>query len=118
MKKKCFIFFLIFITGCDNSSELAQELKSDNRDTDLTMTQIQFIRADKSVKRLLEQLENPNISHDLRTQILCKDYPNAYKRNYIPALLRLSPNGHKEDKLLSELENSMNSYKLNFNIKC
>ncbi len=40
-----------------------------------------------AIEAFLNQLEDPDTSQKVRTQILCKDYSGEYKKNYMPALL-------------------------------
>ena len=78
--------FLIILTGCDKQPEQAASEQSDNP----TIT-AQFEQSDEKIGKYLDQLDDPNTPQDVRIQILCKDYPTEYKKNYMPALLKLSP---------------------------
>lgn len=104
---------LIIIAGCDKQSEPATSEQSDNP----TIT-AQFEQSDEKIGKYLDQLDDPNTPQDTRIQILCKDYPTEYKKNYMPALLKLSPTEYSEVKLLKELEIALDYYKNNYEIKC
>lgn len=105
--------FLITLTGCDKQAEpLIPEL-SDNP----TIT-AQFEQSDEKISKFLDQLDDPNTTLEVRTQILCKDYPTEYKTSYMPSLMKLSPGEYTEGKLLSDLESALDYYKSNFDIKC
>ncbi|CAM2994694.1 hypothetical protein [Acinetobacter celticus] len=81
-------------------------------------TKTQFEKSDAVIGKYLDQLDDPNTAQDTRIQILCKDYPQEYKTNYMPALLKLSPADYTEEKLLKDLEIALNYYKDNFKIEC
>ncbi|WP_427834354.1 hypothetical protein [Acinetobacter radioresistens] len=70
----------------------------------------EFDQADKKITDFLDQLDHPNTSQERRTQIICKDYPVVYKNEYIPALLKLSPNEYTEPKLLQDMKIALNYY--------
>ena len=105
--------FLIILTGCDKQPEQAASEQSDNP----TIT-AQFEQSDEKIGKYLDQLDDPNTPQDVRIQILCKDYPTEYKKNYMPALLKLSPTEYSEVNLLKELEIALDYYKNNYEIKC
>ena len=71
-----------------------------------------------AIEAFLNQLEAPDTSQKVRTQILCKDYSGEYKKNYMPALLKLSPTDFTEKKLLLDLDSTLSYYKNTFGIKC
>ena len=98
------------ITGCQKQQ--AEDTKSNDSVT------TQFEKSDAVIGKYLDQLDDPNTAQDTRIQILCKDYPQEYKTNYMPALLKLSPTDYTEEKLLKDLEIALDYYKDNFKIEC
>lgn len=104
--------FIITLTGCDRQPDQAVTEPSNP-----TIT-AQFEQSDEKIGKYLDQLDDPNTPQNTRIQILCKDYPAEYKKNYMPALLKLSPTEYSEVKLLKELETALdyykNSYEINF----
>ncbi|HCU1936003.1 hypothetical protein KWD61_17100 [Acinetobacter baumannii] len=74
----------------------------------------QFISADK----MLDDLENRDIPLQWKREILCNTYPEVYKKQYMPALLKLSPNVYKEETLLRDFEAVISFYKKAFVISC
>ena len=117
MKTKILIslFLTLAITGCQKQQEEAVASEPDK--IDIT-AKAQFEKSDKKIEVFLNQLENPDTSQDMRTQILCKDYPVEYKKNYMPSLLKLSPTDFTEKKLLLDLDTSLDYYKKSFGINC
>ena len=113
MKTKILIttLFLIILTGCDKQPDQAVTESSSP-----TIT-AQFEKSDSRIGKFLDRLDDPNTPQDARIQILCKEYPAEYKTNYMPALMKLSPN-ESRIKLLSDLNYTLDYYKSNFNIKC
>ena len=108
--------FLITLTGCDNQSKVAEVPNSE--ETDSSIANAQFEKSDKRINKYLAQLDDPNTAQDVRIQTLCKDYPAVYKTNYMPALLKLSPDKYTEAKLLANLEATLDYYKNIFDVTC
>ena len=79
---------------------------------------VQFEKSDAVISKYLDQLDSPNTTQDIRIQILCKNYPQEYKTNYMPALLKLSPTDYTEAELLKNLNIALDYYKDSFKIKC
>lgn len=102
------------ISGCQKKPE--EVTASQPKEAD-TFAQAQFEKSDKKIAKYLEQLEDPKTPQEVRKQILCKDYPTEYKENYMPALMRLSPN-YTRIKLQSDLNYTLDYYKDGFEIKC
>lgn len=103
---------LITLTGCDKQPE---PLTSEPSNPTITA---QFEQSDEKIGKYLDQLDDPSTPQDTRIQILCKDYPTEYKKNYMPALLKLSPTEYSEVKLLKELEIALDYYKNSYEINC
>lgn len=114
MKIKILTTALLFtiLTGCDQPPK-PTITESSNR-----MITAKFEQSDEKIGKYLDQLDDPNTTQNTRIQILCKDYPNEYKTNYMPALLKLSPTEYSEAKLLKELEIALDYHKNSYEIKC
>ncbi|OTN35274.1 hypothetical protein [Acinetobacter pittii] len=78
----------------------------------------QFMSADKEIGKMLDDLENRDISLQRKQEILCKTYPEVYKKQYMPALLKLSPKAYKEETLLRDFEAVISFYKKTFVVNC
>lgn len=104
--------FLIILTGCDKQSDPATSEPSSP-----TIT-AQFEQSDEKIGKYLDQLDDPNTTQEVRIQILCKDYPTEYKTNYMPALMKLSPDEYTEGKLIKDLGIALDYYKKKDNIQC
>ncbi|QRF07532.1 hypothetical protein [Acinetobacter pittii] len=78
----------------------------------------QFVSADKEIGKMLDDLENRDIPLQRKREILCKTYPEVYQKQYMPALLKLSPNTYTEEILLRDFEAVISFYKKAFVINC
>lgn len=78
----------------------------------------QFISADKEIGKMLDDLENRDIPFQRKREILCNTYPEVYKKQYMPALLKLSPNVYKEETLLRDYEAVISFYEKAFLVNC
>ncbi|MDC4634048.1 hypothetical protein OHV71_12685 [Acinetobacter baumannii] len=78
----------------------------------------QFIKASQQIDTMLNALENREVSLSQKREILCKDYPEVYKKHYMPALLKLSPHQYSEEVLLRDFEAVIKFYKQAWSIKC
>lgn len=78
----------------------------------------QFISADKEIGKMLDDLENRDIPLQRKRAILCDTYPDVYKKQYMPALLKLSPNLDTKETLLRDFEAVISFYKKSFVINC
>lgn len=65
-----------------------------------------------------DQLDNPNTPQEVKVKILCHDYPEVYKIQYMPALIKISPKPYTEEKLLSDLKSATDYYKDALAIRC
>lgn len=106
------IFLAVTLTGCNKQSDPATVDPKEN-----STAKAQFENSDDAIGVYLDQLDDPNTTHDERTQILCKDYLVEYKSNYMPALLKLSPE-YTEKLLLADLNQALDYYKEKDNIRC
>ncbi|WP_151817551.1 hypothetical protein [Acinetobacter oleivorans] len=80
--------------------------------------EMQFKSADQQIGKMLDDLNNQNVPLQRKREILCDTYPEVYKKQYIPALLKLSPNVYKEETLLRDFEAVMSFYKKTFVVNC
>jgi len=77
----------------------------------------QFMSADKVIGKMLGDLNNRDIPLQRKQEILCNTYPEVYKKQYMPALLKLSPN-YTEEILLRDFEAVISFYEKAFVINC
>jgi len=116
MKKLLFILLLISFaaTGCTkqpDESKMALPAGQKSADT------IQFEVADQKIGFFLDKLDNPKTTLEERKQILCKDYPEVYAKEYVPALLKRSQQ-YSQEELEGDLKKVLDFYKVRDNIKC
>ncbi|MCR6567837.1 hypothetical protein [Acinetobacter baumannii] len=78
----------------------------------------QFEESDRKIGEFLDQLDNSNTPQEVKVKILCHDYPEVYKKQYMPALIKVSPKPYTEEKLLSDLKSATDYYKGTLGIKC
>lgn len=78
----------------------------------------QFINARQQIDTMLNALENREIALNIKRDILCKSYPEVYKKQYMPALLKLSPNVYTKETLLRDYEAVISFYKKTFVVNC
>ena len=76
----CLLISLIFV-GCNKQAE-SKALPP--------LVEAQFMSADKEIGKMLDELENRDIPLQRKQEILCNTYPDVYKKEYMPALLKLS----------------------------
>lgn len=90
MKTQLFtaLIFSITLIGCQKKpDESKSAISSDQKSADT----IQFEVADQKIGYFLNKVDNPRTSLEERKQIICKDYPDVYAKEYSPALLKSSP---------------------------
>lgn len=78
----------------------------------------QFMSADQQIGKMLDDLNSQNVLLDRKREILCNTYPDVYKKQYMPALLKLSPHEYTEEILLRDFEAVISFYKKAFVVKC
>lgn len=78
----------------------------------------QFINASQQIDTMLNALENREVALNIKRDILCKTYPEVYKKQYMPALLKLSPNVYTKETLLRDYEAVISFYKKTFVVNC
>ncbi len=67
---------------------------------------------------MLDDLNNRDVPLQLKREILCKTYPEVYKKQYMPALLKFSPNVYSKETLLRDYEAVISFYKKTFVVNC
>ncbi|MEI1736139.1 hypothetical protein V8Q08_00790 [Acinetobacter baumannii] len=78
----------------------------------------QFMKASEQIDTMLNALENREVSLSQKREILCNAYPEVYKKQYMPALLLLSPNVYTKENLLRDYEAVISFYKKAWSIHC
>lgn len=78
------LLLTLTLTGCQKKSEDTKTSKAAD-----PVAKAQFEKSDAIINKYLDRLESPNTTIEEKTRILCKNYPDEYKTNYMPALLRL-----------------------------
>lgn len=78
----------------------------------------QFMSADQQIGKMLDDLNSQNVLLDRKREILCKTYPEVYKKQYMPALLKLSPKVYAEETLLRDYEAVISFYRKTFVVNC
>lgn len=77
----------------------------------------QFEQADQKIGAYLDALDSSATPKDQSTKIICEDYPQTYKDDYLPNLMKLSPE-YTEQKLLKDLDTALDYYKKKLSIEC
>ncbi|MDC4354056.1 hypothetical protein OHV37_17675 [Acinetobacter baumannii] len=83
-----------------------------------TSVEKQFMKASEQIDTMLNALENRDVSLSQKREILCNAYPEVYKKQYMPALLKLSPNVYTKETLLRDYEAVISFYKKTFVVNC
>lgn len=78
----------------------------------------QFMSADQQIGKMLDDLNNRDVPLQWKRDILCRTYPEVYKKQYMPALLKLAPKGYTEETLLRDFEAVISFYKKTFVVNC
>jgi len=107
------LFLTLTITGCQKQPEDTKTSKVAD-----PVVKAQFEKSDAIINKYLDQLESPNTTIEDKTRILCKDYLDEYKTNYMPALLRLAAKDYTRSKLLKDLDIALDYYKKKDNVQC
>ncbi|EXB99032.1 hypothetical protein J539_2661 [Acinetobacter baumannii 342950] len=104
----CLLISLSFV-GCTKQDEIKPLPPS---------VEEQFMQSSQQINMMLNALENREVSLSQKREILCKDYPDVYKKQYMPALLMLSPNVYTKETLLRDYEAVISFYKKTFVVNC
>ncbi|MCY3369092.1 hypothetical protein [Acinetobacter baumannii] len=78
----------------------------------------QFMQSSQQINKMLDALENPEVALNVKREILCKTYPEVYKKQYMPTLLMLSPNVYTKETLLRDYDAVISFYKKTFVVNC
>ncbi|MDV7500489.1 hypothetical protein R4525_12380 [Acinetobacter baumannii] len=78
----------------------------------------QYLTSNQEIGKMLDALNNHDVPIDEKREILCKTYPKVYKNQYMPALLKLSPNVYTKETLLRDYEAVISFYKKTFVVNC
>ncbi|MDV7561932.1 hypothetical protein R4607_03555 [Acinetobacter baumannii] len=78
----------------------------------------QFMQSSQQINMMLDAIENPEVALNVKREILCKTYPEVYKKQYMPALLMLSPNVYTKETLLRDYDAVISFYKKTFVVNC
>ncbi|MDC4442194.1 hypothetical protein OHV35_02050 [Acinetobacter baumannii] len=78
----------------------------------------QFMQSSQQINKMLDALENREVALNVKREILCKTYPEVYKNQYMPALLKLSLNVYTKETLLRDYEAVIGFYKKAWSIHC
>ena len=87
----------ILINGCQETSSTINKNEED-------MVRNQLEEADKKISIYLDILDDEKKEKEEKTRILCKDYPELYETQYMPALLKLSPNDYTQEYLKADFK--------------
>ena len=101
-------------TGCQKQPEEFDTTIPSGKDS---ADVIKFEIADQKIGHFLEQLDDPETPRELRKQLICKDYPAVYHKEYVPALIELSPE-YTPKELKSDLNKVLKFYKEKDNVQC
>lgn len=96
-------------TGCE---------KQLSEDIDPIISAAALENSDNILSKYIEKLESEFTTQDARIKILCRDYPSEYEKNYMPNLLKLSPDEYSEPMLLADMDIVLDHYKNISNIQC
>lgn len=107
MKKLILICIFAVIAGCQKQPEKVEESVS-----------VQFEEADMKITTFLDLLDNPEADKAEQKEVLCVEYPSVYEKEYMPALLELSPNDYTQESLLNDLIVATDYYKEKLDIQC
>ncbi|MDO7374832.1 hypothetical protein Q5X37_17825 [Acinetobacter baumannii] len=78
----------------------------------------QYLTSNQEIGKMFDALNNHDVPIDEKREILCKTYPEVYKKQYMPALLKLSPNVYTKETLLRDYEAVISFYKKAWSIHC
>ncbi|MDC5634746.1 hypothetical protein ACT4XY_07840 [Acinetobacter baumannii] len=78
----------------------------------------EYLTSKHEIDKMLDALNNHDVPNDEKRKILCKSYPEVYKKQYMPALLLLSPNVYTKENHLRDYEAVISFYKKAWSIHC
>ena len=107
------------LAACQKPTEEVSAAEATSTQTDaIQTTQAAFTQSDEKIGHFLDQLDATNTSIKEKTQILCQDYPQEYKNHYMPAMLKLAAQDYTQEKMLNDLQISIDYYSEKLNITC
>lgn len=95
------------VTGCQQSQGTV----------DIDEVTIALEKSENILGTYIEKLDSEFTVQDVRAQIVCKDYPREYTKNYIPNMLKLSSE-YTESDLLRDMNTTLSHYRSNEKIQC
>ena len=107
--------FISFAAGCEKNDVIVQSTSSSEPQTQSLNS---FEEADHKLSFLTDQIENTTLSNLQRQKVLCIEYPKTYQEEYMPAFLALQPADTSQEKLIQEMQFTLNYYQQRFDIKC
>lgn len=112
--KKVFLptlLLAITLTSCQKQPETTAIEEQDR----LPIAQINA--SEEKIIYFFNQLENPNTPIAVRKQILCKDFPDVYHKEYSLALLKVAPE-YTSEELGNDFLKVANYYKVKDKLTC
>jgi len=101
-------------TGCQKQPEESDTTIPSGKDS---ADVIKFEIANQKIGHFLEQLDDPETPLELRKQLICNNYPAVYHKEYVPALIELSPE-YTPEELKSDLNKVLKFYKEKDDVQC
>ncbi|WP_434279416.1 hypothetical protein [Acinetobacter sp. CE-15] len=95
--KKITMVMLLMLTGCITPNPHSLVL----------------MQQEKQIEVMHEQLDNENTSNEVNRALLCGEYERVYKKDYLPALMKLDKSMGQEQPeqyYLDELNNTITQY--------
>lgn len=108
MKNILLILLLAVMAGCEKDSGVGSKIDY----------KAQFEKSDALIGRYLDKLDSSSTPPKVKEKILCESYPNEYKQNYMPALLKISSDQYTEETLLRDFEAVISFYEKALVINC
>ena len=108
--------FISFAAGCEKNNVATVERTSPSEPQIQSLSS--FEQADNKITLLTDQIENITLSKLQRQKLLCIEYPKTYQEQYMPAFLALQPADTSQEKLIQEMQFTLNYYQQRFDIKC
>lgn len=105
------LFLTLPLTGCQKQPETAAIEEQDR----LLIAQVNASK--EKINYFFDQLENPNTPIAVRKQILCKDFPDIYHKEYSPALLKVALE-YTSEELGNDFLKVANYYKEKDKVTC
>jgi len=87
-------------------------------DIDPITTETAFEHSENILSNYREKFDSEFTTQDVRIKILCRNYPGEYEKNYMPNLLKLSPDQYSEPVVLADMDIVLDHYKSIDNIQC